>query len=130
MKCITEAGLVFDMGSLYAHLQTLSDKRNPKGLRYQLATILVLMVMAKLCGEDNPSGIAEWAQYRTELLAGLLHLERKTMPPSQHLPSYFGRRDRGGRTRADQQPIPEREEVLWQAGLGSHRWESAAWNAG
>jgi len=80
MKCITEAGLVFDMGSLYAHLQTLSDKRNPKGLRYQLATILVLMVMAKLCGEDNPSGIAEWAQYRTELLAGLLHLERKTMP--------------------------------------------------
>jgi predicted transposase YbfD/YdcC len=80
MKCITEPGLVFDIGSLYAHLQTLSDKRKPQGLRYQLATILVLLVMAKLCGEDRPSGIAEWVKHRAELIADLLHLKRKQMP--------------------------------------------------
>lgn len=80
MECITETGLVFDIGSLYAHFQTLSDNRKPKGLRYQLATILVVLVMAKLCGEDRPSGIAEWAKHRTELLADLLRLKRKKMP--------------------------------------------------
>lgn len=80
MKCNTENDLVFDLGSLYAHLQTLSDMRHPRGLRYPLATILVLLVMAKLCGEDRPSGIAEWAKHRTELLAELLHLKRKRMP--------------------------------------------------
>jgi len=80
MECITETGLVFDIGSLYAHFQTFSDNRKPKGLRYQLATILVVLVMAKLCGEDRPSGIAEWAKHRTELLADLLRLKRKKMP--------------------------------------------------
>ena len=36
MECSTEAGMVFDVGSLYAHFQTLQDSRNPKGLRYKL----------------------------------------------------------------------------------------------
>lgn len=80
MECNTEEGMIFDVGSLYAHFQTLSDRRKPRGLRYQLATIMVLMVMAKMCGEDHPSGIAEWAKHRAEMLADLLKLPRKTMP--------------------------------------------------
>jgi predicted transposase YbfD/YdcC len=38
------------------------------------------MSLAKICGEDNPSGIAEWAKHRTEFLCEGLKLERKTMP--------------------------------------------------
>jgi DDE_Tnp_1-associated/Transposase DDE domain len=80
MKCNTETEQLFDVGSLYANFRTLRDKRKPKGLRYRLETILVVMTLAKLCGEDNPSGMAEWAKHRTEFLCEALQLERKTMP--------------------------------------------------
>ena len=80
MKCNTEVEQFFDVGSLYAKLLRLGDNRKPKGLRYRLETILVIMILAKLCGEDNPSAIAEWAQHRTGLLCEALQLERKTMP--------------------------------------------------
>jgi hypothetical protein len=46
---------LFDMESLYARLGELTDKRKPRGIRYQLITILIMMVMAKLSGEDTPS---------------------------------------------------------------------------
>lgn len=80
MKCNTEVEQFFDVGSLYANFCKLRDTRKPKGLRYQLETILVVMSLAKICGEDNPSGIAEWAKHRTEFLCEALKLERKTMP--------------------------------------------------
>lgn len=80
MKCNTGEAQVFDVGSLYMQFCQLRDKRKPKGLRYRLETILVIMVLAKLCGEDTPSGMAEWAKHRTELLCTALKIERKTMP--------------------------------------------------
>jgi len=72
--------VLFDMGSLYARLAELTDKRKRRGIRYPLVTLLVMMVMAKLCGEDSPSGIAEWVKHRAEQLADLLKLKRKKMP--------------------------------------------------
>lgn len=80
MESSTEAGVVFDIGSLYAHFQTLQDNRKAKGIRYQLATILVMTLMAKLCGEDKPSGIADWVKHRAEQFIAWLKLERKSMP--------------------------------------------------
>ena len=80
MKCNTGEEQFFDVGSLYARFRELGDKRKPKGLRYRLETILVVMTLAKICGEDNPSGIAEWGKHRTEMLCEALKLERKTMP--------------------------------------------------
>jgi len=44
---------------LYAHSQKMKDTRKARGMRYRLVTILVMMVIAKLCGEDTPSGIAD-----------------------------------------------------------------------
>lgn len=76
----TEAGVVFDIGSLFAYLQSLHDKRKPRGIRYALVTILVLMVMAKICGEDHPCGIADWAKHRSEMLREWLKLKHKQMP--------------------------------------------------
>lgn len=80
MKCNTGEAQIFDVGSLYARFRELGDKRKRRGLRYRLETILVVMILAKLCGEDNPSAMAEWAKHRTEMLCEALQLERKTMP--------------------------------------------------
>ena len=85
MESITPDGQVFDLGSLYAHFCQLHDTRKARGKRYRLETILTLIVLAKLCGEDKPSGIAEWAKHRREWLCEALQLERKTMP---HRSSY------------------------------------------
>lgn len=72
--------VLFDMGSLYARLAEMTDQRKRRGIRYPLVTLLVMMVMAKLCGEDTPSGIAEWVKHRAEQFAELLNLKRKKMP--------------------------------------------------
>jgi len=62
-----ENGLVFDLGSLYAYLMKVEDNRQAKGKRYTLISLLILMLLAKLAGEDKPSGIAEWIRHRKEL---------------------------------------------------------------
>src|SRR6266487_7175736 len=38
------------------------------------------MFLAKLCGEDKPSGIAEWVALRGPWIAQVLGLKRKSMP--------------------------------------------------
>lgn len=78
MECNT--GQVVDLGSLYERFAGLKDKRKAKGKRYALATILMGMFLAKLCGEDKPSGIAEWVALRGEWIAQALNLKRKSMP--------------------------------------------------
>ena len=80
MECNTEAGVVFDIGSLYARLQRLHDSRKRKGLRYRLLDLVVMMVLAKICGEDTPSGIADWVKHRGEQIKEWLNLERESMP--------------------------------------------------
>jgi predicted transposase YbfD/YdcC len=80
MESTTRAGNIFDAGSLFACFQTMSDKRKRRGLRYSLALILLIIMLAKACGENHPSGIAEWANHRSELLSDLLGLGWKKMP--------------------------------------------------
>ena len=80
MKSNTEAGKVFDVGSLYAELSKLTDSRDLRGIRYQLVNILVFMILAKLCGEDRPSGIAEWVMHRIDLLTTAMQIKRKSAP--------------------------------------------------
>src|SRR5688572_12293702 len=78
MECNT--GKVINLSSLYARFQGLHDRRKAKGKRYALATILLGMFLAKLCGEDKPSGIAEWVALRGTWIATVLGLKRKRMP--------------------------------------------------
>jgi predicted transposase YbfD/YdcC len=73
-------GALFSMDSLYSYLAKISDTRKRRGIRYQLATVLVIMVIAKLCGEDKPFGIAEWAQLRSPWLIEALQLRNKRLP--------------------------------------------------
>jgi hypothetical protein len=77
---LPQAGRLINLSSLYTRFQRLVDKRKPKGKRYALATILLGMFLAKLCGEDKPSGIAEWVGLRGQWIAGVLGLKRKRMP--------------------------------------------------
>jgi predicted transposase YbfD/YdcC len=80
MESNTTGAVVFDLGSLYAAMSQLADHRDARGIRYQLVDILAFMVIAKLCGEDRPSGIAEWVMHRIELLTAALQIERKSAP--------------------------------------------------
>jgi predicted transposase YbfD/YdcC len=72
--------LVFSLGSLYSYLAKIADQRKRRGIRYPLATILVLVILAKLCGQDKPSGIADWAQHRRAFLVDALGLKRGRLP--------------------------------------------------
>ena len=77
---INENGVEFDMGSVFARLSKLTDIRKAKGKRYSLITILMIILMAKLCGEDKPMGIADWAKNRQAELIKLLGLKRPSLP--------------------------------------------------
>ena len=76
----SNTGQVINLSSLYHRLGGLKDQRKPKGKRYALATILVGIFLAKLCGEDKPSGMAEWVALRGTWIAQVLGLKRKSMP--------------------------------------------------
>ena len=71
---------VFDVSSLYAHFKGLTDQRKARGIRYQLAEGLTLITLAKLAGEDGPTGMAEWLKLRAKQLATGLGLPRESMP--------------------------------------------------
>jgi predicted transposase YbfD/YdcC len=80
MESTIEGALVFDLKSLYGRLKELRDSRKARGKRYLLATILMIIFMAKMCGEDRPTGIAEWARHRGKWLAKRMGLKRESMP--------------------------------------------------
>ena len=76
----SNTGQVINLGSLYHRFAELKDKRKAKGKRYGLGMLLAAMFLAKLCGEDKPSGIAEWVALRGAWIAQVLGLRRKSMP--------------------------------------------------
>ena len=79
------SGFVVDWGSLYDFLTRLEDRRDPRGVRYPLARVLALTLLAKLAGEDRLTGIAEWVEHRKEALARALGLAR---PQAPHRTTY------------------------------------------
>ena len=46
----------FDLKSLYAYLEQVTDKRKRRGIRYQLADALALIILAKLGEKMNLAG--------------------------------------------------------------------------
>ena len=68
------------VASLAAHFASLTDKRQPRGVRYQLTPLLALMVLAKVCGANNPQEIAKWIEYRAAWLKEALGLSWKRLP--------------------------------------------------
>lgn len=79
MECNT-GKFVFDAGSLYYHFEAIQDVRKKRGIRYSLPIVFLLVVLAKLCGQDTPFGIADWAKNRQEWLCEILLLNYPRMP--------------------------------------------------
>ncbi len=77
---ILEDEIVFDVGSLMAHLQTLTDPRKARGVRYPLVSLLTFLILAKLGGEDGMKGMTEWVRHRATKLVQLLGLSRQSVP--------------------------------------------------
>jgi predicted transposase YbfD/YdcC len=75
-----ENGLRYDIESLYAFFQRVFDARRRRGVRYSLATLLVIIFLAKMSGEDRPEGIADWAKARSVQIVEGLHLSYPRMP--------------------------------------------------
>ena len=73
----SDTGLVLDMDSLAAYFERLHDQRCARGKRYRLAQICILATLAKLSGEDRPSGMAQWAQVRHQVLGPILGLPKR-----------------------------------------------------
>jgi len=74
------SGVLYDVGSVYEGLSKLTDIRKAKGKLHRLETVLMIVVLAKLCGEDTPFAIADWAKNHQEELVPLLQLKRAKMP--------------------------------------------------
>ncbi len=73
-------GVVFDLGSLYERLSALPDHRHRRGVRYDLAVILLAALVAKLAGQDTPDGIADWVKLRSEFFVESFQVKAGTMP--------------------------------------------------
>jgi predicted transposase YbfD/YdcC len=82
---------IFDVDSLFYHLDCLTDHRDPRGVRYSLAVVLVFVILAKLAGENDPEGIAHWVSLRKQMLIEALSLKRKTTPHPTTYTRILGR---------------------------------------
>lgn len=76
----TNQTICVDLNALLAHFQTVPDVRKRRGVRYPLAVLLSIAVLAKLCGESQVHALADWAYARRKELARLFDLKRSTMP--------------------------------------------------
>lgn len=76
-------GKLLNIGELYAAMGQVKDKRQDKGKRYTIDILLVVVILAKLCGEDTPYGIAEWAKMRGEELQQMFDYHRKVIPSNK-----------------------------------------------
>lgn len=81
MQCTTEVNEVGEtdaaqLQSLYHVLQQVPDQRHKRGRRYEAATVLVILLLAKLAGERTLSGVAQWARLRESWLQQTLGVKR------------------------------------------------------
>jgi predicted transposase YbfD/YdcC len=81
---------LFSPASLYARLLTLTDHRDPRGVRYPLAILLTIATLAKLAEQNSPRAIADWARLRAPTLADFFALDRPTMPHPTTWNRLFG----------------------------------------
>src|ERR1700736_1381716 len=72
--------LLFDLEDLYRQLQQVKDQRKRRGVRYPLAEMLMIGILAKLAGQTSSRAIAEWGELRSRELAHLFALRHQSMP--------------------------------------------------
>lgn len=80
---------LLDLDALHSRLEQLTDRRKARGKRYALPMLLLLVILAKLAGEDQPAGIADWVANRGAELRAALGLSWKRMPHESTLRRLF-----------------------------------------
>lgn len=78
-----DEGKLLNIGELYAALAEVEDKRKEKGKRYTIGILLMVVILAKFCGENTPYGIAEWAKMRGIQLQRLFNYHRQVIPSNK-----------------------------------------------
>jgi DDE_Tnp_1-associated len=66
--------------SVYRAFEQVADGRHKRGVRYSVALILTLIVLAKLAGMTTPLAIAEWVRLRAGWLRKVLPGTRESFP--------------------------------------------------
>jgi predicted transposase YbfD/YdcC len=69
-----------DAMSVYRALEQVQDGRHKRGVRYSVALILTLILLAKLAGMTTPAAIAEWVRLRASWLRQVLPMTRPSFP--------------------------------------------------
>lgn len=75
-----ERSLTINLTELLERLQTVPDQRKRRGVRYPLAVLLAIALLAKLCGQSQVHALAGWAHERAAELATVFGLKRARMP--------------------------------------------------
>lgn len=63
--------ITIDLAALLTQFQTVPDQRKRRGVRYPLAVLLTIAVLAKLCGDSQVHALADWAHARAAELAAV-----------------------------------------------------------
>ncbi len=81
-KGLTQAEITVevDAQSVYRAFEQVTDGRHKRGVRYSVALMLTLIVLAKLAGMTTPLAIAEWVRLRAKWLREVLPTTRESFP--------------------------------------------------
>ena len=77
---VYQTGIIYDLKSIFAFFLRVTDTRQARGKQYPLELLLALMLLAKLCGENTPGGIADWVAYRIDALVAMKLLPKAKAP--------------------------------------------------
>src|SRR3954466_3035852 len=64
----------FGLDEVVAYFQGWEDPRSEINRKHPLASVVVIALIAVLAGASGPTGIAQWAAFKEELLASVLPL--------------------------------------------------------
>lgn len=76
----SEHPFTLDLAAIYQQFQQVPDLRQRRGVRYPLAVLLTIALLAKLTGSSQLRAIAEWARERQGELAERFGLPHARMP--------------------------------------------------
>lgn len=86
----TDQTFTINLTELLGQFQTVPDQRKSRGVRYPLAVLLTIAVLAKLCGDSQVHAIADWASARAAELAAVFGLKHPRMPHPTTWTRVFG----------------------------------------